>query len=48
MKLKKIDSLNYKCDECKGYFKHKDMEDDRFCFHCYDKLSEEEREVMNQ
>lgn len=40
MKLKKIDSLNYKCDKCKGYRKHIDMYDEFVCYDCWDKETE--------
>jgi hypothetical protein len=38
MKLKKEDSLNYRCDKCGNYITHKDMFDNRICYNCYDKL----------
>jgi len=37
MKLKKIDSLNYKCDRCGMYRKHKDMFDESICYVCWGK-----------
>ena len=37
MKLKKIDSLNYKCDKCGGFRKHADMHDELLCYTCWDR-----------
>ena len=37
MKLKRYESLNYKCDKCGGYRKHKDMYDENICYECWDK-----------
>ena len=36
MKIKKIDSKNYRCDKCGSYEKHKGMYYDNICYDCWD------------
>ena len=46
MKLKTEESINYRCDKCGGYNKHKEMYDDKICYICWEKdnLGEKENE----
>lgn len=39
---------DYQCDECKNIHCHKDMKNERFCYDCYQKLSEEEEQIRTQ
>ena len=36
MKLKKIETENYRCDNCRNLKKHIDMYDEEFCYECID------------